>query len=171
MSRNYWISIENRNSCIVVAERYIVVYNSRNEEVLMFINHLIIGTDDVKLTSEFYINLFGFQDSGTFVDTGTGGTGQILHFEHNSKNLDFMIVPFSKSRLPNPQHIALEIDSKIKFNQLFEKAKKMNLFIRAEPALTSKNEGIGRLDINGKSWDIFYVLDPGGVNVEIMSLR
>lgn len=134
----------------------------------MRINHLIIGCRDVGTSAIFYINILGFKFSQDFVDTGTGKTGQILHHSHNGHDLDLLLVPFADTRLPSPQHLALEVDSKETFQRIYELAEKQGLKIRSAPALTSEQLGMGQLDIHNASYKNFYLLDPSGVNVEVM---
>ncbi len=135
----------------------------------MRVNHLIIGCRDVFESASFYKDLFGFSQAGEFTDTGTGMVGLILHRrDSDADDLDLMLVPFKHERLPNPQHVALETDEQT-FNRSFETATSKGLKIRAEPSLKSEVYGIGRLDIHDRSYRIFYVLDPGGVNVELMT--
>lgn len=133
----------------------------------MRINHFIIGCRDVLKSAEFYQSIFGFVDAGDFIDTGTGLPGKILHSAQGDSDLDILLVPFKEERLPNPQHFAMEADELL-FRSAFELAKSKNMKIRAEPSLKSEKLGIGRLDIHGGSYEIFYLLDPGGVNVELM---
>lgn len=135
----------------------------------MRVNHLIIGCRDVFESSTFYKDIYGFSQAGEFTDTGTGMVGLILHREAPEGNdLDLMLVPFKHERLPNPQHVAFETDEET-FNGAIGIAKAKGLKIRAEPSLKSEVYGIGRLDMHGHSYRIFYALDPGGVNVELMT--
>ncbi len=132
----------------------------------MRINHIIIGTVDLDASKEFYIQLLQFNWVDSFIDTGTGQKGEILSFQNGE--LDILLVPFLKSRLPSPQHVAFEVAAN-QFDIIFERAKKLGMKTRAKPPLDSTEEGIGTLETKYCRYRNFYVLDPMGVNIEIMA--
>ena len=134
----------------------------------MRINHIIIGCQDVVLSASFYSVVFGFEVGESFVDTGTGKRGRILHRLESGNDLDILLVPFDEKRLPNPQHVAFEVEDLKQFQSLFTAAEKAGYKIRAKPPLNTEELGVGRLDIHGGTYRNFYVLDPSGVNIEVM---
>ena len=135
----------------------------------MRINHLIIGTDDLKKSTAFYTEVLGFRLHNTFVDTGTKKEGNILIKGPADNELEILLVPFNDERLPSPQHIAFEVTTD-DFNTIFETAKKQNLDIRAMPPLDCKIKGIGTTEVRGRNFKRFYLLDPSRVNIEFMKL-
>ena len=134
----------------------------------MRVNHLIIGCRNARESVSFYQDLFGFEVISEFVDSGTGAAGFALALTREDSELEFLLVPFGEARLPSPQHIALEVETTEKFEKLLSRANELKLKTRAEPSLKSEKMGVGNLSINGFTYQIFYVLDPGGVNVEVM---
>jgi catechol 2,3-dioxygenase-like lactoylglutathione lyase family enzyme len=135
----------------------------------MRINHLIIGCEDVKKSQAFYMNVLGFEYVSSFVDTGTKKEGLVLLDKSSGEEVEILLVPFNDERLPSPQHIAFEIDSK-KFDSIFNVATDMKLDIRSMPPLDCKIKGIGRTEVRGRNFERFYLLDPSRVNIEFMRL-
>lgn len=131
----------------------------------MLVNHLILGTTDVDATEAFYCLVFAYSRHSKFLDTGTGLEGIVLSLT-GAPHL--LIVPFAEVRLPNPQHMAFEVDRE-RFVELFHRAINLGLRTRAEPSLTSTKEGIGRLVTGDLTFDNFYLLDPSRINIEIMT--
>jgi catechol 2,3-dioxygenase-like lactoylglutathione lyase family enzyme len=123
----------------------------------MRINHLIIGTDNLEKSTNFYTELLGFTLHDTFVDTGTRKEGKILIKGPAQNELEILLVPFSDERLPSPQHLAFEVSSS-------------ELNIRAMPPLDCKIKGVGTTEVRGRKFERFYLLDPSRVNIEIMRL-
>jgi catechol 2,3-dioxygenase-like lactoylglutathione lyase family enzyme len=126
----------------------------------MFINHLIVGSTDVPLSTQFYCDFLGFRKTSD--DPGADG-GQVL--EHDRSEI--LIVPFPKERLPNPAHFAFEVKDMEKFDSLLSKAEKMGLLPRSMPP---KNSARGSAEFmrGNHRYRIFYVFDPSGINLEIM---
>lgn len=135
----------------------------------MRINHLIIGCEDVKKSQAFYMNVLGFEFVSSFVDTGTKKEGLVLLDKSSGEEVELLLVPFNDERLPSPQHIAFEIDSK-KFDSIFNVATEMKLEIRSMPPLDCKIKGIGTTEVRGRNFERFYLLDPSRVNIEFMRL-
>jgi len=134
---------------------------------VMLINHLIVGAGDAEKSADFYCTVLGFERETTFIDTGTGAQGIVLNRPNGPQVL---IVPFTTTRLPNPQHIAFEVDSST-FESIYRLCKERGLRTRSAPPLNWAEDGIGFLDSRGKQYRIFYVVDPANVNVEIMTVR
>ncbi len=131
-------------------------------------NHLIIGPSNLDASCVFYTKFFDFETLGSFIDTGTGREGRILRSPDLLNGaLELSLVPFLEHRLPSPQHIAFEVSSS-RFDQHFKTATALGLKIRAKPPLNSQELGIGLLDAFGMRYENFYVLDPSGINVEVM---
>lgn len=135
----------------------------------MRINHLIIGCEDVKKSQAFYMNVLGFEFVSSFVDTGTKKEGLVLLDKSSGEEVELLLVPFNDERLPSPQHIAFEIDSK-KFDSILSVASDMKLDIRSMPPLDCKIKGIGTTEVRGRNFERFYLLDPSRVNIEFMRL-
>jgi catechol 2,3-dioxygenase-like lactoylglutathione lyase family enzyme len=133
----------------------------------MIINHLIVGARDAETSADFYCTVLGFERETTFIDTGTGAQGIVLK---RSDGPQVLIVPFAITRLPNPQHIAFEVDANT-FESIYRLCKERSLRTRSAPPLNWAEEGIGFLDSGGKQYRNFYVVDPANVNVEIMTVR
>ena len=127
----------------------------------MKINHFIIGSDNVKKSTTFYCDLFGFQKSDD--DPGADG-GQVLHGEHS----ELLILPFKVERLPNPVHFAFEVDDIKKFEAMLSLAEQMGLKPRSEPSKNSER-GFGIFKRGTTTFKNFYVSDPSGSNVEVMA--
>jgi catechol 2,3-dioxygenase-like lactoylglutathione lyase family enzyme len=134
----------------------------------MRVNHIIIGCKNVAQSAAFYESLFGFHVSQSFIDTGTGREGTVMHLDANGADLDLLLVPFEDVRLPSPQHVAFEVANERMFQSLLSAASGKGLQIRPEPSLKCEKSGIGTLAIHNKNYRLFYVLDPSGVNVEVM---
>ena len=126
----------------------------------MTINHLIVGSQNVLASTEFYCDFLGFRK--TTDDPGAEG-GQVL--EHIKSEL--LILPFSKERLPNPAHFAFEVDSMSEFERLLARAKEMSLSPRTMPPRDS-SPGPNDFSRGSNRYRIFYVFDPSGTNLEIM---
>lgn len=135
----------------------------------MRINHLIIGTDNLKKSTDFYTEVLRFKLHNTFIDTGTKKEGNILIFGPADNELEILLVPFNDERLPSPQHIAFEVSS-TNFDSLFKTATDKGLDIRSLPPLDCKIKGIGTTEVRGRKFERFYLLDPSRVNIEIMRL-
>ena len=130
----------------------------------MKINHLIIGAKNAEESVRFYCEVIGYERGESFVDTGTSKEGVILVRDQWP---ELLIVPFRDERLPSPQHIAFEVEE-AKFDKIFLKCKEREIFIRAEPPLNSKKEGLGEIVQSGVRYSHFYICDPSQVNIEIM---
>lgn len=135
----------------------------------MRINHLIVGCEDVKKSQDFYTRILGFDLVSSFMDTGTKKEGLVLLDTSSGSDVEILLVPFNGERLPSPQHLAFEIDSK-KFDSIFNTANEMKLDIRSLPPLDCKTKGIGTTEVRGKNYERFYLLDPSRVNIEFMRL-
>lgn len=133
----------------------------------MRINHLIIGCDSIETARDFYVELLGFSFHDRFVDTGTGKEGFVLVLG-KSEEVEVLLVPFGKERLPSPQHLAFETDETT-FGSILNKALGKKLDVRALPPLDSKLKGVGTVAVRGKQYKRFYLLDPSRVNIEIMT--
>lgn len=126
----------------------------------MFINHLIVGSQDVPKTTEFYCELLGFKKSDD--DPGAKG-GQVLI----NDQCELLLIPFPKEKLPNPAHFAFEVNSIVEFKNILEKAKQMNLGPRTWPAKDSE-KGTTIFKRGSSTYELFYLNDPNGVNLEVM---
>lgn len=126
-----------------------------------------MGAADAEISADFYCAILGFQRETTFTDTGTGAQGIVLNQVGGPQ---LLIVPFATSRLPNPQHIAFEVDTET-FESIYKLCGARGLRTRSAPPLNWSEEGIGFLDARGRQYKIFYVVDPANVNVEIMTVR
>lgn len=135
----------------------------------MRINHLIIGTDNLEKSTNFYTELLGFTVHDTFVDTGTRKEGKVLIKGPAQNELEILLVPFSDERLPSPQHLAFEVSSS-DFDSILKIASEKELNIRAMPPLDCKIKGVGTTEVRGRKFERFYLLDPSRVNIEIMRL-
>ncbi len=137
----------------------------------MKINHIIIGAkpdNQVEESVSFYRDTLGLKEIDRFIDTGTGAEGRVLvHESEGKEDLEILIVPFKEERLPNPQHIALEV-STAEFKKILHRATEKNMPIRPEPPLNSAPRGVGEFNCRGIRYERFYLLDPARVNVEIM---
>ncbi len=138
----------------------------------MRINHLIVGTDNLESSSQFYMKLFDFIDDGVFVDTGSHLQGRVLTMLTQDEHLfQLLLVPFGPEKLPNPQHIAFEVDAS-KFEKIYQNSKKLGLKIRSQPALDSDEDTIlGHLAFAEYNYRNFYILDPANTNVEVMTKK
>ena len=134
----------------------------------MKIDHLIIGCKDIEESKRFYEEILDFIPIGDFVDTGTGNKGLILKNADPVYELKILLVPFSSERLPNPQHIAFDIEEK-KFKNIYIKANSIGLKIRSKPALNCIEFGVEEVKSGNEIYKIFYLLDPSGVNLEFIT--
>ncbi|MGE4107323.1 MAG: VOC family protein [Bacteriovoracia bacterium] len=132
---------------------------------LLRINHIILGTLDIESTAKFYSTLFGYKQVSPFVDIGTGNTGVVLSHEDGP---ELLLVPFSKERLPNPQHIAFEVDEEF-FGEILANCASHKIQIRSLPNLDASPGEPVRHEELGKSFKHFYFCDPNRVNLEIMT--
>ena len=87
----------------------------------MRINHLIIGADHLKKSTDFYTEVLSFKHHNTFIDTGTKKEGNVLTRGPADNELEVLLVPFNDERLPSPQHIAFEVSSP-DFDSIFKTA-------------------------------------------------
>jgi catechol 2,3-dioxygenase-like lactoylglutathione lyase family enzyme len=133
----------------------------------MRIDHIIIGTDNIISSINFYTNLLSFRECENFIDSRSGNEGKILTHNDQTVDLKILLVPFEKYRLPNPQHIAFIVEKK-QFDSIYNKALFLNIKLRAEPNLHSNKDGFGMIVDNNKRYKNFYVSDPSGVNIEIL---
>lgn len=134
----------------------------------MRVNHLIIGSDDIQKSQDFYVGILNFKFINSFIDTGTKSEGRVL-VKEQAEELELLIVPFADERLPSPQHIAFEVVSS-EFDAILSRAQDKKMNIRAMPPLDCKIKGVGTTEVRGKNFERFYLLDPARVNVEIMRL-
>ncbi len=128
------------------------------------VNHLIIGARDLKKSVEFYTEIFGYRKDSSFLDTGTGREGTALV---RAGSPALLLVPFLPERLPNPQHLALEVDE-IFFEEVLRKCTEQAVATRSLPALTAPTGGPARHEELGRRYKHFYFCDPAGVNIEVM---
>ncbi len=130
------------------------------------INHLIIGVSNLHASEKFYKDVLGFHFIERFTDTGTNQEGIVL----STKNgFDILLVLFGSERLPSPQHIALEVDETT-FTSIYRACEKNEIFVRADPSLSSKNTGTNTFEQSGAKWTHFYFCDPSGLNIEILKV-
>ena len=126
----------------------------------IFVNHLMIGSAKPEVTVKFYEELLGFKRTDD--DPGAIG-GAVL----TNNGVELLIIPFQNERLPNPAHFAFEVDSKTKFDSILEKAIGMNIIPRTWPQKDSK-PGTSIFKRGSYTYELFYVFDPSGVNLEVM---
>lgn len=134
----------------------------------MRIDHMIIGCRNVLASQKFYNRYFNFKLFEEFVDTGTGNKGMIMNSQDPDYDLKILLVPFPEVRLPSPQHIAFSLKEDV-FKQIYTTAKTDGLKIRSQPPMDCTEYGIGSMDFQGKSYNIFYIADPSNVNLECMT--
>lgn len=135
----------------------------------MRIQHMIVGVKDLRESEPFFEKILGFKKTASFTDTGTGAEGSVMLLESPAGQVtEVLLVPFTQNRLPNPQHLAFEADSEAAFQAAFERAKAAGMKIRAEPSLKSERLGIGELVMDRRVYRNFYVLEPSGINIEVM---
>lgn len=126
----------------------------------MRINHLIVESTNVLKSISFYVDFLGFSEVAG--DSGRLG-GRILE----NKNCGIIILPQTELSLRNATHFAFQVDTVDDFERLLTKAHGLNLEPRSQSARDSKT-GSGEFTRGGKIHKNFYVLDPSGINVEIM---
>lgn len=126
----------------------------------MLINHLIVGSKDVSKSVHFYCEFLGFRKVDD--DPGAQG-GQVL----SGDNSELLLIPFAETRLPNPAHFAFEAGSLSEFDALLRKAEEMGLSPRSTSTANSE-KGPSEFLRGKKTYKIFYVFDPSGINVEVM---
>ena len=135
----------------------------------MKINHLIIGCEDIKKSSEFYEGIIGLTFFNSFIDTGTKKEGKVYLHQDGDHEFEILLVPFNEERLPSPQHLAFELNIN-EFQRIYNRAVEQGLDIRAMPPLDCKIKGIGKTEIRNRLYERFYLLDPNRVNIEFMRL-
>ena len=136
----------------------------------MRIHHIIIGVKNLAESEKFYCECLGFRAREDVTDSKTGAIGKILQINNeNQKPLEVLLIPFDESRHPNPQHIAFEVSTQV-FDSLYPKIKKLNIYTRANPSLFDVTDGVGKLTCGLYEYRNFYILDPNGINIEIMCL-
>ena len=133
----------------------------------MKIDHVIIGTNNYEKSVNFYKEILFFKEYEKFIDTGTGVEGTILVSQNSEDDLKLLIVPFDSHRIPNPQHIAFQVQD-TEFELIYTKAESLGFKIRSQPSLKSEEKGIGFLESNGNKYRNFYILDPANINIEIL---
>ena len=126
----------------------------------MKINHLIIGSNNVEKSADFYCELFGFKKTSD--NPGAEG-GQVIEGEESN----ILILPFGPQKLPSPVHLAFESKNESEFYRVFERAQGLGLVPRSDPSKNSKL-GFGEFTRGLKTFKQFYVSDPSGINVELM---
>ncbi len=135
----------------------------------MRIQHMIVGVKDLNASESFFEKMLGFTKTASFTDTGTGADGSVMLIDIPPGQVtEVLLVPFKHERLPNPQHLAFEAATEAEFLTILGKAKAAGLKIRAEPALVSEQIGVGELTMGKRVYRNFYVLEPSGINVEVM---
>lgn len=132
----------------------------------MHLHHLLIGTDELESSVCFYSEVLGYTLQTTFVDSGTGKKGYVLRKKYAP---EILLVPFAKSRLPSPQHLAFEMEE-AEFKALFNRCKRMKTPVRTSAELdahlaTEPKE----FDYLGRTYLQFYLTDPSQVNLEFLS--
>ena len=142
------------NPCLMM------IKSLESKDEIIFINHLMIGSAKPHVTSKFYEELFGFKKTE---DDPGAKDGVVL----TKDSVELLIIPFQPEKLPNPAHFAFEIRSKSKFKLILEKAIEMNLNPRTWPQKDSQ-PGTTEFKRGEFSYELFYVFDPSGVNLEIM---
>ncbi len=100
------------------------------------------------------------------IATSTGESGSVMR---HSNGFELMLVPFKKERLPNPQHLAFEVDGD-EFNSIHTKCLERHLPTRSEPSLQSPPGGPVTFKQGDCEYKHFYLLDPSGLNIEVMTL-
>lgn len=108
----------------------------------MTLNHIHIGTKDLKKSVEFYSNLFGFRkkidhDSGVFLDNEAGFLIAIDPVEE---------IPVFSSWF----HIGFCLNSESEVQKIYQMAKEMNVKI-ARDMMSEKDQ-----------FASFFILDPDG---------
>lgn len=131
----------------------------------MKINHLIIGCQDKDSSSKFYCEILGYRVGDNFTDTGTKQTGAVLIHDEGP---ELLIVPFDSSRLPSPQHLALEVE-RHQFGRVLELCRDRGIHVRSQPPLDWKESGSSECEQSGRRYLHFYFCDPTHLNIEIMT--
>lgn len=134
-------------------------------DLAMEVNHIILGARVAHESAHFYVTVLGYEIVSAFTDTGTGREGLVLERGFAPQ---LLVVPFDSARLPSPQHVAFELSAD-EFEALYRRCEALKLRIRADPPLDSTTNGIGSLDNAGRRYRHFYLLDPGGINLEFMA--
>jgi catechol 2,3-dioxygenase-like lactoylglutathione lyase family enzyme len=133
---------------------------------------MIVGVKELRESEPFFEQILGFKKTASFTDTGTGAEGSVMLIDSPPGQVtELLLVPFRHERLPNPQHLAFEAATEAEFLTIFGRAKAAGLKIRAEPALTSERTGVGELTMDKRVYRNFYVLEPSGINVEVMCVK
>ena len=123
----------------------------------MKVDHFIIGTHDVPGSARFYVELFGFREGPAF-DGGVNLEGEAC---------DLVVCALERPRLPNPAHLAFRAETLAEFEGLLNRSERLNLEPRSLPEKASPR-GAGTFKKGGGRYKNFYVLDPSGVNVEVI---
>lgn len=131
----------------------------------MLLNHLIIGVLDLQASADCYCHILGYQQQGTFTDTGTGNQGWILS---HPQGPEILLVPFKTERLPNPQHIAFEVDA-TEFGAILERCQSRKIRVRPQSPLQHPESGVGEHQQSGIHYKHFFLCDPTNINIEIMT--
>lgn len=126
----------------------------------MKIDHLILFTNNVEASTNFFCEIFGFQ--ATDDDPGAKD-GKVIHSDQS----DIVILGASADRLPNPYHFAFEASSLKEFQSINEVAVARGLAPRTMPAKDS-TPGIGSLARSDRTLSHFYVDAPSGTLVEVL---
>ena len=113
----------------------------------MTLNHIHIGTKDLKKSVEFYSNLFGFKkkfdhDPGIFLDNEAGFLIAIDPVEE---------VPV----FPSWFHVGFCLNSEIEVQMIYQKAQDMNVKI-ARDMMAEKGQ-----------FASFFIFDPDGYKIEV----
>lgn len=117
----------------------------------------------------FYREVLGFRLVDALLDSGTGRESLVMvsYDESGEECAELRFVPFEGARLPNPPQLALEVSSSV-FEHALSAARKYQLPVRSFPALDNDTAGPIRCEYRGQVYEHFFLLDPGGVNIEIL---
>ena len=119
--------------------------------------------ESVDRSAEFYCDFLGFAESRSESFTGEGKSLV-------SDQADLLVLPARDCVTPNPVHFAFETDQD-RFVALYQQAQELGLQPRKQPPADAES-GIGLVrKATGEAYDVFYVFDPSGVNVELMSAK
>lgn len=135
----------------------------------MRIHHLILGVENLQISTDFYVRLLGFEFETEFTDTGNQQKGHILTYQDATRNpVQVLLVPYPPERVPNPRHLAFEVEPS-RFETVYRIAKQMGLKTRADSPRDYPHEGIGHLETGGQKYRNFFVFDPNGANLEVLA--
>lgn len=113
----------------------------------MNLNHIHIGTKDLKKSVDFYSSLFGFKkkfdhDPGVFL--------------HNDSGFLIAIDPVNEvPQFPGWFHIGFCLDSESQVQAIYRKVKEQNIKI-ARDMMTEKDQ-----------FASFFIFDPDGYKIEV----